>query len=300
MRVYDCAIIGGGPAGLNAALLLGRTNRLVALFDTNNDHLAFELQESISRNGNAAIEFMQAAKEKLNQYPTIHSIVNQNVRVIKQSDNKLFKIYAEDGENFLAEKILLTDGAKIQTDIPNIELFYNKSIFTSPYSFGWELKGKKLIYINETSDVALNAKIIYNLSNDLIVATNGNEIKEKEKRELENKGINVITDKIQEVKGHNGELSSIVFQNGLEVEREAGFITPSAYTTNVIGQGFSCDFDEHGLIVVDHFGRTSEKNVYAAGDAAQPAPTEIVLSEATGIQVAKTINSDISSEKFKK
>lgn len=298
MRVYDCAIIGGGPAGLNAALLLGRANRLVALFDTSNDHLAFELQESISRNGNAAIEFMQAAKEKLNQYPNIHSIINQNVRVIKQSDNKLFKIYAEDGENFLAEKILLTDGAKIQTDIPNIEQYYNKSIFTSPYGFGWELQGKKLIYINETADVLRAAKIIYNLSNDLIVATNGHDIKENEKIELENKGINVITDKIQEVKGHHGVMSSVVFQNGLEIKREAGFITPSTYTTNLIAQGFSCDLDEYGLTVVDHFGRTSEKNVYAAGDTAQPAPTEIVLSEATGIQAAMTINSDISIEKF--
>lgn len=298
MKIFDCAIIGGGPAGLNAALLLGRANRLVALFDTNNDHLAFELQESISRNGNAAIEFMQAAKEKLNQYPTIQSIVSQNVRAIKQSDNKLFKIYTEDGENFLAETILLTDGAKIQTDIPNIEQYYNKSIFTSPYGYGWELKGKKLIYINETADLIRTAKIIYNLSNDLIVATNGRDIKEDEKKELENKGITVITDKIKEVKGHQGVMSSIVFQDGLEIKREAGFISPSTYTTNTIGQGFSCDLDEHGLIVVDHFGRTSEKNVYAAGDAAQPAPTEIVLSEATGIQVAITINSDISIGKF--
>ncbi len=298
MKVYDCAIIGGGPAGLNAALLLGRANRLVALFETSNDHLAFELQESISRNGNAAIEFMQAAKDKLNQYPNIHSIINQNVRVIKQSDNKLFKIYAGDGENFLAEKILLTDGAKIQTDIPNFEQYYNKSIFTSPYGYGWELKGKKLIYINETDDILRTAKIIYNLSNDLIVATNGRDIKENEKRELENKGINVITDKIKEVKGHLGVMCSVVFQNGLEIKREAGFITPSTYTTNSIAQGFSCDLDEHGLTVVDHFGRTSEKNVYAAGDAAQPAPMEIVLSEATGIQVAMTINSDISIEKF--
>lgn len=108
----------------------------------------------------------------------------------------------------------------------------------------------------------------------------------------------MITDKIKEMKGHNGVLKSIAFQDGLEIEREAGFITPSIYTTNTIGQGFSCDLDEHGLIVVDHFGRTSEKNVYAAGDAAQPAPTEIVLSEATGIQVAITINADISIEKF--
>ncbi|QDQ02241.1 NAD(P)/FAD-dependent oxidoreductase [Lysinibacillus fusiformis] len=298
MGIFDCAIIGGGPAGLNAALLLGRANRLVALVDTNNDHLAFELQESISRNGNAAIEFMQAAKEKLNQYPTIHSIVSQSVRAIKQSNNKLFKIYTEDGENFLAEKILLADGTKIQTAIPDIKQYYNKSIFTSPYGYGWELKDKKLIYINETGDVARTAKIIFNVSNDLVVATNGYEIKENEKRELENKGINVITDKIKEMKGHNGVLRSITFQDGLEIEREAGFITPSIYTTNTIGQGFSCDLDERGLIVVDHFGRTSEKNVYAAGDAAQPAPTEIVLSEATGIQVAITINSDISIEKF--
>ncbi|MFJ7954148.1 NAD(P)/FAD-dependent oxidoreductase [Lysinibacillus sp. NPDC096418] len=298
MEIFECAIIGGGPAGLNAALLLGRANRLVALFDTKNDHLAFELQESISRNGNAALEFIQAAKEKLNQYPTIHSIVSQSVRAIKQSDNMLFKIYTEDGENFLAEKILLTDGTKIQSDIPNITQYYNKSIFTSPYGYGWELKSKKIIYINETGDVARTAKIIFNLSSDLVVATNGHEIKEAEKRDLESKGINVITDKIEEMKGHNGVLSSVAFQNGLEIEREAGFITPSTYTTNIISQGFSCDLDEYGLISVDHFGRTSEKNVYAAGDAAQPAPTEIVLSEATGIQVAMTINSDISSEKF--
>ncbi|OTY41975.1 hypothetical protein BK742_17695 [Bacillus thuringiensis serovar pingluonsis] len=145
-----------------------------------------------------------------------------------------------------------------------------------------------MIYINETSVVAHTAKIIHNLSNDLIVATNGNEIKEKEKQELEDKGITVITEKIKDIKGQNGE----------EVDREAAFITPSSYATNVIGQGFTCDLDEQGLIVVDYFGRTSEKNVYAAGEAAQPAPTDIVLSEATGIQVAMAINTDISIEKF--
>lgn len=83
--------------------------------------------------------------------------------------------------------------------------------------------------------------------------------KEKEKQELEDNGITVITEKIKDIKGQNGMLSSIVFQNGEEVDREAAFITPSSYATNVIGQGFTCDLDEQGLIVVDHFGRTSEK-----------------------------------------
>lgn len=298
MRIYDCAIVGGGPAGLNAALLLGRANRFVVLFETNNDHLALEQQESVLRNGNNTDDLLQSAKEKLNQYPNVRLIFKQKVRVIKQSDNKLFKIYTEGGEGILAEKILLTDGTKIKTDIPNIDLYYNKSIFTSPYSYSWELKDKKLIYLNEASRIAHTAKVIHNLSNDLIIATNGNEIKEKEKQELEDKGITVITEKIKDIKGQNGMLSSIVFQNGEEVDREAGVITPSSYIKNVIGQGFSCDLDEQGLIVVDHFGRTSEKNVYAAGDAAQPAPTEVVLSEATGIQVAMAINTDISIEKF--
>lgn len=165
-------------------LLLSRANRFVVLFETNNDHLAFKQQESIFRNGNNTDDIIQSAREKLNQDPNIHSIYKQSVRVIKQSDNKLFKIYTEGGESFLAEKILLTDGTKIQTHIPNIELYYNKSIFISPYGYSWELKGNKLIYINETSAVAHTAKIIHNLSNDLIVATNGNKRKGKGKTRI--------------------------------------------------------------------------------------------------------------------
>jgi len=112
MRIYDCAIVGGGPAGLNAALLLGRANRFVALFETSNDHLAFEHQESILRNGNNTGDLIQSAREKLNQYPNIRLFFKQSVRVIKPSDNKLFKIYIEDGESILAEKILLKMGLK--------------------------------------------------------------------------------------------------------------------------------------------------------------------------------------------
>ena len=295
--LFDCAIIGGCPAGLNAALILGRARRNVILLDNNNPRNAVT-QEShgfITRDGIKPKEFREIAHKEIGRYPSVTYAKREVTSVIKNDKNNdnnelSFELVTSENVRYQSKTIIISTGLKdVLPSIDNISDYYGKSLFHCPYCDGYELRDKPLVVIiGEQVQGFHFIQTIYNWSKDLVVCTNNGEAFENsaQKSLLQNKGIKIIESKIKNFVGKNGQIEKIIFENGQSVLREGGFVMPQLIQASDFGKQLGCQYNPLDGIVVDSFGRTNVQGVYAAGDASIIAPAQLIIAAAEGVRAA--------------
>jgi thioredoxin reductase len=299
--IVDCAIIGGGPAGLNAALVLGRARRTVLLFDDNKPRNAVTQHSHgfITRDGVKPAEFRAIGRRELANYPSVELYSNRVESVKKQGET--FELLTDRGERFEARNIILATG--VQETLPAVEGIYNyygKSLFNCPFCDGWELRDKPLVLIVENEPVAFHmSKLLYNWSHDLVVCTNGYRVLNEEQKQLLAKyHIEVIEDKIVALTGQDGQLERIVFENHPAIERSGGLVGTQLKQATSIAQELGCETNAQGGIATDERGRTSVKGVYAAGDTSTVMQAQLIYAAANGSKAAAGVVNDLVTDYF--
>jgi thioredoxin reductase len=299
--LFECAIIGGGPAGLNAALILGRAIRNVILFDNNNPRNAVT-QEShgfITRDGIKPKEFREIAHEEISKYPYIIYTKREVTSVIKNTPS--FELVTSDNERYQSKTIIISTGLKdVLPNIENISDYYGRSLFHCPYCDGWELRDRPLVVIIGDQVQGFHfIQTIYNWSKELVVCTNGKVFQNSAQKDLlQNKGIKIIENKIKNFVGKNGQMEKIIFENGESVLRKGGFVMPKLIQASDFGKQLGCEYNPLGGIAVDSFGRTNIQGIYAAGDASVIAPAQIIIAAAEGVRAAAGVNMDLTQKEF--
>lgn len=304
--LFDCAIIGGGPAGLNASLILGRARRNVILFDNNNPRNAVtkESHGFITRDGIKPKEFREIAHEEIGRYPSVVYARREVTSVIKNnnSNEPLFELLTlENNERYQSKTIIISTGLRdILPSIDNISDYYGRSLFHCPYCDGWELRDKPLVVIiGEQVQGFHFIQTIYDWSKDLVVCTNGTVFQNTEQKDLlQRKGIKIIENKIKNFVGENGQMEKILFENGKSVSRKGGFVMPQLVQSSDFGKQLGCQYNSLGGIAIDSFGRTNIPGVYAAGDASVIAPAQLIIAAAEGVRAAAGVNTDLTQKEF--
>ncbi|WP_425595571.1 NAD(P)/FAD-dependent oxidoreductase [Planomicrobium okeanokoites] len=298
--IYDCAIIGGGPAGLSAALVLGRSKRNTLLFD--DDHgrnlVTWEAHGFLTRDGIQPSELKKLGREDVGKYDCVQ-LKKKRVVSIKRITETHYQLETADGDTFHSVKIILATGVKEKLpNIPDIEKFYGTSLYSCPYCDGWEIQNQPLAIIADKMVYEL-AKKVYNWSKDLVVFTNGvGRLEEDEKAKLEAKGIKVHEEMIDGLEGENGQLRRVRLEDGTLVDRAAGFTTPEWSHTTPFGKELGCKINDHGGIATDDYGRTNVWNVYAAGDVSQIVPSQLIIAAGEGSAAGIGVNGDLTNEYF--
>jgi thioredoxin reductase len=299
--LFDCAIIGGGPAGLNAALVLGRARRNTILFDNDNPRNAVT-QEShgfITRDGVKPKEFREIAHKDISQYPSVIYENKKITSIIK--DNGSFDLTTSNNEMYQSKTIIIATGLK--DNLPNIENisdYYGKSLFNCPYCDGWELRDKPLVVIIDEQVQGFHfIQTVYNWSKDLVVCTNGRLFENSDqKRLIQKKGIKIMENRVKIFDGENGQMEKVVFENRKSMVVKGGFVFPKPSQTSDLAEEIGCEYNSLGGISTDSYGRTNIMGAYAAGDASIVAPAQLIIAAAEGLQAAVGVNRDLIETEF--
>lgn len=297
--MLDAVIIGGGAAGLTAALYLGRFRHQVVVLDTGKqaNRVSHAAHGFFTRDGTPPSELIRIGREQLRPYETVSFQAN-GVTAITPDDGH-FSVTLDDGRVLTTRKVLLATGLQdTLSPVPGIESFWGTSVFHCPYCDGWEIRDQPVAILNEGAGAVHIAKLLRVLTADLTVCTNGgNRLTEAEHAALKSWGVQVIETPVTQIEGHDGQVETIVFADGQRLARKAIFTRLTSTQHAPFAAQLGCQMASEFLVQVDEMGRTSVPGVYAAGDLASRM-RQIAMAVAGGASAAIGINVDLIEEDF--
>ena len=296
--MYDVIIVGGGPAGLSAALMLGRCRRSVLLFDTHAPRNAPSraLHGYLTRDGIAPAEFLRLAREELTTYGTVELQDGEVVAAECQPDGR-FTVSLGDGRQFRCRKLLLATGVCDNLpEIPGFKELYGRSVFHCPYCDGWEVRDQPLaVYGNGARGSGLALELTA-WSRDIALCTDGEPGLDDETRErLTRNGISVREERVASLESSGGVLSQVVFEDGPPLPRRALFFTTGQYQRSNLLERLGCEFNDKGTVRTGKYETTHIPGLFVAGDASRKVQW-VVVAAAEGAEAAYAINTDLLKE----
>jgi thioredoxin reductase len=293
-RLLDCVIVGGGPAGLSAALMLGRCRRRVVLCDTGQPRNAPSqaMHGFLSRDGISPLDLLRIGREQLGTYPSVE-IRQLEVLDLKRVDEHFESVLA-DGTTLLSRTALLATGVK--DDLPKLDgisTLYGRSVFHCPYCDGWEVRDQSIaIYGNGKSGAGL-AQTLSIWSDKLSICTDGKpEFSRHELRRLKVLGIQVFSERIKKVVGRNGQLERIAFEGGKSLACSAMFIHTHQHQGSCLPARLGCEDKKRRTVPTGKFEVTSIPGLYVAGDASRDVQL-VIVAASEGAQAAFDINKSL-------
>lgn len=299
-KTYDVVIIGGGPAGLSAALILGRCVRTVLLCDAGEQRnlAAEELKSFLTRDKIAPEEFLQIARDELKRYPNVE-FRNSKVSAAKKLEDG-FRISLQSKEEVHGRKLLLATG--LFDDVPNVPGFaelYGKSVFLCPYCDGWEQKGKRIAAYGNGDRGFDMARGLTAWSKDLTIFTDGAaSFSQHQLKELKANGIKLYEEKIQKLLSEGSSLTGVLLESGTRIPVDALFFDTPSYQKSALAECLGCEMSDEGAVVCEDYQSTNVPGLYAAGNITKHVILSIVAA-AEGAQAAFGINLALTRESWK-
>lgn len=291
--MMDVAVIGGGAAGLSAALVLGRSRRRTLVVDDGMPRNAPspEAHSIFTRDGTAPAELLHIARGQLAPYETVE-LRQDRVTSVTRNDRGFALLLASNTE-VRARRVLLAVGVRdILPEIDGFRALWGRGVLHCPYCHGWEVRDEPLALYADGPVAMEMSPLLLQWSRDLLLCTGGlGGLTEADRLTLSEIGVRVVDIPVQRLEG-DGSLERIVFADGTTEPRRALFMRPPQVLASDLPRQMGCGLTETGLIRIDASRQTSIPGVYAAGDAASVVQ-QIVIAAAAGAEAAIMINRDL-------
>ncbi|MBB6609751.1 NAD(P)/FAD-dependent oxidoreductase [Pontibacter sp. Tf4] len=297
--MYDVIIIGGGPAGLNAAMLLGRSRRKVVVFDSGKprNRWAASMNGFLSSDGMSPLEFIKKGREELQRYNI--ELLDKLVVTATYSKGS-FVVNDADGAVYRSKKLLLATGLKDKLpEIEGIEAFYGKSVHHCQYCDGWENRDKAIAVYGKNRDGIGQALSLKTWSDRVTLYTDGTDkLRRIDRERLQRNDVKVCTIRITGLKGENGMLQQILLANGEAHEQQALFFSSASVQQCDLGEQLGCEFTSKGIIKTRRQQNTHIPGLYVAGDADRDMQL-VIVAAAEGAKAGVAINIELQKEECK-
>src|SRR4051794_31238898 len=292
----DVVIVGGGPAGLSAALVLGRARQDVLVLDAGRP--ANRVARSIG--GLLAHEcspnsLRRAGHRQLRKLPNVEVVEAEVLDLAREGPGAALTVACPQGVTCIRVRaVLLANGLRYgPPDIPGLATLWGRSVFHCVFCDGWEVADQPIALHARGTEAARLALLTRAWSPDLLLCTDGRDgIGVHAREQLSSAGIRIREEKIARLESRRGRLTRIVFESGPPETRSALFVRPRRSQPHALAQRVGLELDDDGLIVADASGRTAVPGVYAAGDAAA-AVRSVAIAIGSGARAATAMAADL-------
>jgi thioredoxin reductase len=290
---WECVVVGGGAAGLSAALVLGRARRRVLVLDAGeqSNRPAHGIGGLLGHDGLAPDALYERGRAELAAYPTVE--LRDGRVVAGERDDGRFVLTTADGDTLHAERVLLATGMRYAVPgLPGVDALWGDTVFHCPYCHGWELRDRLLAVLGNMAG-AHRALLLRQWSADVVLLTDGPaELDADERARLDRAGIPVDERPVAGVRGRDGALEAVLFADGGELARDGLLVGAPLQQRSGLAGDLGAELTERGGVDADAFGRTTVPGLYAAGDVASPMP-QVAGAIADGSRAAAAINDDL-------
>jgi thioredoxin reductase len=293
MHDFDVVVIGGGAAGLSAALVLAKARRSVLVVDMGQPRNApvAHMHGFLSRDGLPPSRLLTMGREEVAGYGA--EFVDTEVTEIARCNGSWFLVRLADGRSAGARRILVATGLRGELpDVPGLRERWARDVLHCPYCHGYEVRDRELGVLGGSAEAVRYAQIVRQWSADLVYITPPDTLTDEQRAELTARGIVVVEGSVRRIVAERDRLTGVELTDGRQIRRAALFVPPRVVPQNDLLLRLGCDVDDAGWPIKDTAGSTTVPGVWVAGNVANPR-AQVVTAAGEGSAAAIAINASL-------
>ncbi len=296
MSQYDVAVIGGGAAGLSAALVLARARRRVVVVDAGSPRNApaAHMHGYLSRDGLPPTDLLAVGRREVSGYGG--QLVDGSATTLRSSGDGGFQVDLADGQRLAVRRLLVTTGLDDELpDVPGLRERWARDVLHCPYCHGHEVRDEPLGVLGGPPGAVRYAQVVRQWTDDLVYFTPPGLLTEVERTELRARTIDVVEGSAAGLVVDDDRLVGVRMDDGRVIPRAALFVPPRFVPHDDLLTALGCRTDEQGWVVTDPSGLTSVPGVWAAGNVVDPR-AQVITAAGAGSAAAIALNADLVAD----
>src|SRR3954463_11485098 len=294
-RTWDCIVVGAGPAGLNAALVLGRARRRVLVLDSARprNYATHEMHGVLGHDGLDPADLRGRGRAELARYGV--EVVTAEVEDAETLDRSV-RLLSDRGWDVARTVLLATGMLDELPDIPGFSDVWGTSAHTCPYCDGFEHRDERLAVLAAGDRGEHLAVLLHQWSDDVVLLSNGpHNLAADQLARVQAVGVPIIETPVVGLDSDNGCLRRVRLGDGQTLDRDSLFFYVGWRLRNDVARTLGCELRDDGSIAVDSDQATTVDRVFAAGNCSEPRAL-VPAAAGSGTTAAVAINARLSFE----
>lgn len=297
----EVIVIGAGPAGLSAALVLGRACREVLVIDDGRPRnaAAQAVHGFLTRDGLTPHDLRRLGREQLAAFPNVR-LLDGRVSSVSRDVSASFVVQTDDGARHISRRLVLATGV-VDTlpAVDGVQTFYGRGLFHCPFCDGWDVRDRRLVAYGVDARGPGLALELTNWSADVVLCTDGpGHLSGDDRGRLLRNGIAIVEDPVRAFTGDDRGLREVTFESRAPLPCGAVFFTLGQHQASPLAEALGCRMNAKGTVDTARHESTNVPGLFVVGDASRNLQW-VALAAAEGAEAAFAIVQDIIAERLR-